>query len=104
MPKTEGKAKWEAGMLRTGFHQSNPAKRRRLAFMKARYTKPPTCKDCEKVALWSWTGPGHRCRFFCDDHLPEAARNALGRVQTQLFEVAPFFDEAAEEDSEWTFS
>ena len=82
-------------MLTLGWHQENPDKRRRLAFMRARYKTPPTC-ECGKLALWLWN-PRTRDRTkgvpYCQAHLPEPAKRAMSRLQDDLFVVAPYFDE-----------
>lgn len=90
-------------MAGNGWFQENPTKRRRLAFMRARYGKVPVCA-CGAKAYWLWdptqrdTAKGQP---YCDPHLPKAARMALSRLQEDLFEVAPFFDDP-EEDVEDT--
>ena len=82
-------------MADLGWAQENPDKRRRLAYMKARYMKPRTCR-CGAIAFWLWDPTMHdmsKARAYCDAHLPTAARAALNRLQDNLFVVAPFFDE-----------
>ena len=81
-------------MAEQGWTQENPDKRRRLAFMKARYGTPQACRECAHVAHWTW---GAHNAPYCETHLPAPARAALNRLQDNLFTVAPFFDEPEDE-------
>lgn len=103
MTLTRGKkwtrtAGWKKAIADQGWSQENPDKRRRLAYMKARYGRPKTCSRCATTAHWTW---GEKNAPYCDQHLPAPARAALNRLQDNLFVVAPFFDEPEEDTSAW---